>query len=137
MTICIGKWAAPSQGIRQGNWRAVKNKAAWELYDLSTDPAEIENLAAITLTLSPNSKPSPPPPACLRWKARFPARTGMSATAAPRPANRTIPTHRDPLTGAKKFPKTAAMPTERNAVESGLETGSFQQRERGKQKLGL
>jgi arylsulfatase A-like enzyme len=34
--------------IRQGNWRAVhpKLKAAWELYDLSTDPSESHDLAA-------------------------------------------------------------------------------------------
>jgi arylsulfatase A-like enzyme len=34
--------------IRQGTWRAVRTKpmAAWELYDLETDPSEAKNLAA-------------------------------------------------------------------------------------------
>ena len=40
----IGGWTA----IRQNNWRAVRPKpnAAWELYDLATDPSEAEDLAA-------------------------------------------------------------------------------------------
>jgi len=40
----IGGWTA----IRQGNWRAVKpnRKNAWELYDLSMDPAESNDVAA-------------------------------------------------------------------------------------------
>jgi arylsulfatase A-like enzyme len=39
----LGAWTA----IRQGNWRAVrpKAKAAWELYDLASDPSESKNLA--------------------------------------------------------------------------------------------
>jgi len=40
----IGGWTA----IRQGNWRAVRPKAAqpWELYDLANDPSESKDLAA-------------------------------------------------------------------------------------------
>lgn len=40
----IGNWTA----IRQGTWRAVRTKptAAWELYDLATDPSESKDLAA-------------------------------------------------------------------------------------------
>ncbi len=40
----IGGWTA----IRQGDWRAVRPKptAAWELYDLATDPSESKDLAA-------------------------------------------------------------------------------------------
>lgn len=40
----IGVWTA----IRQGNWRAVKpgRDRAWELYNLSTDPSESNNLAS-------------------------------------------------------------------------------------------
>jgi len=39
----IGAWTA----IRQGDWRAVRPKAAqpWELYDLSTDPSESKDLS--------------------------------------------------------------------------------------------
>lgn len=37
-----------SAAIRQGNWRAVRAKAAspWQLFDLSTDPSESKDLAA-------------------------------------------------------------------------------------------
>ncbi|MBE7494869.1 MAG: sulfatase-like hydrolase/transferase [Verrucomicrobiaceae bacterium] len=40
----INGWTA----IRQGTWRAVRSKpnAAWELYDLATDPSECKDLAA-------------------------------------------------------------------------------------------
>ncbi len=40
----IGGWTA----IRQGNWRAVqpRGSAAWELYDLSSDPSESNDVAA-------------------------------------------------------------------------------------------
>ena len=40
----INGWTA----IRQGTWRAVRTKqnAAWELYDVATDPAESKDLAA-------------------------------------------------------------------------------------------
>jgi arylsulfatase A-like enzyme len=40
----IGGWTA----IRQGDWRAVRPKSGgdWELYDLSTDPSESNDLAA-------------------------------------------------------------------------------------------
>jgi len=40
----INGWTA----IRQGTWRAVRSKpnAAWELYDLATDPAESKDIAA-------------------------------------------------------------------------------------------
>lgn len=32
--------------IRQGDWRAVRGKAGWELYDLAADPSESADLAA-------------------------------------------------------------------------------------------
>ncbi len=40
----IGNWTA----IRQGNWRAVRvsPEQEWELYDLSSDPSESNNIAA-------------------------------------------------------------------------------------------
>ncbi len=97
--------------IRQGNWRAVKGKAGWELYDLSSDPSEANNLAAKhPETLAKLSE--------LAAAAHTPAVEGTFSRTDRHERDRRAKTGQqdnphapDPLTGAKPRKNAAAMPT--------------------------
>jgi arylsulfatase A-like enzyme len=121
--------------IRQGNWRAVKNKAAWELYDLSTDPAESKNLAAVNPDIVAKFE-------AIAAAARVPAVEGTFSRTDRHERDRRAKTGQqdnpnapDPLTGAKKFPKTAAMPTKGMLSNQDWKLVRFSSENEGNKKL--
>ena len=44
--IVITGWTEGKRAIRQGDWKAVRSSKEWELYNMDTDPSELDDLAA-------------------------------------------------------------------------------------------
>ncbi len=91
--------------IRQGQWRAVKGKAQWELYDLSTDPSESKDLSATKPDVLAQLKK-------LAEQAHTPAVEGTFSRTDRHERDRRAklgqhdnPNAPDPLKGAKPKPK--------------------------------
>lgn len=100
--------------IRQGSWRAVKPRQAWELYDLSTDPSEARDVAAEKPEILARL-------VALAEKAHTPAMEGTFSRTDRHERDRRAKTGQqdnpdapDPLTGAKKKGRKSAavMPNE-------------------------
>jgi arylsulfatase A-like enzyme len=99
--------------IRQGTWRAIRTKpnAKWELYDLAADPSESKDLAAVKPDIVAKLE-------VLATTAHTPAVEGTFSRTDRHERDRRAKTGQqdnldspDPLTGAKRNTKAAAMPT--------------------------